>query len=252
MEYESCNMEYERNKATENKTLNIAMVVMLCVIILLTTYSIALTPLKERNDKLLQENAEYLSVIEGYSIKYAQLENEIEDYQNAIKDYKSQLKDYEAQIKEYKAELKTKSNATTTKTNIVNHSSNFGAFKSYTDYKCLSKSSKQWQLQQKAYTDENGLRKIGDAYLVALGSYYGTTLGTEYTVTLSNGSVFDIILCDCKQDRHTDGSNRECLTNSSVLEFYVDSSALPKKVKALGSISAIPYFSGSVVSIVKK
>jgi hypothetical protein len=46
-------MKYERNEVTDNKTLNIAMIVMLCVIILLTTYSIALTPLKERNDKLL-------------------------------------------------------------------------------------------------------------------------------------------------------------------------------------------------------
>ena len=52
--------------------------------------------------------------------------------------------------------------------------SNFGAFKSYTDYRCLSRSSAQWKLQEQAYTDENGLRKIGDAYLVALGSYYGS------------------------------------------------------------------------------
>lgn len=129
---------------------------------------------------------------------------------------------------------------------------NFGIFKSYTDYKCLSKSSKQWQLQEKAYTDENGLRKIGDAYLVALGSYYGTTLGTEYTVTLSNGSVFEIILCDCKKDIHTDSENRYTIANGCVIEFYVDSSILPSRVRTMGTISAIPFFSGSVVSIIEK
>lgn len=129
---------------------------------------------------------------------------------------------------------------------------NFGIFKSYTDYKCLSKSSKQWQLQEKAYTDENGLRKIGDAYLVALGSYYGTTLGTEYTVTLSNGSVFEIILCDCKKDIHTDSKNRYTIANGCVIEFYVDSSTLPSRVRTMGTISAIPFFSGSVVSIIEK
>lgn len=127
----------------------------------------------------------------------------------------------------------------------------FGLFKSYTDYKKLARNSRQWELQQQAYTDENGLRKIGDAYLVALGSYYGKELGTRYTVTLSNGNSFCIILCDFKNDIHTDSSNRECLVNCSVLEFYVDSSALPKQVKTMGTISAIPFFSGSVVSIEK-
>ena len=128
---------------------------------------------------------------------------------------------------------------------------NFGIFKSYTDYKCLSKSTKQWQLQEKAYTDENGLRKIGDAYLVALGSYYGTTLGTEYTVTLSNGSVFKIILCDCKDDRHTNKTHQYTTASGCVLEFYVETEKMPKQVRQLGSISAIEEFKGNVVSIEK-
>lgn len=213
---------------------------------------IAVVTIENKRKVLANDNAEYLSVIEEYSIEYAELEDEIKSYKDEIKDYKSQIKDYKAQVKEYKAKLKTATNTTTTQTNTKNNSNNFGVFKSYTDYKCLSKSSEQWQLQKQAYTDENGLRKIGDAYLVALGSYYGTELGTRYTVTLSNGSVFDIILCDCKKDIHTDSKNRECLINGSVLEFYVDSSALSRKVKTLGDISAISYFSGSVVSIVKK
>lgn len=138
----------------------------------------------------------------------------------------------------------TNTTKTTTKLN-----SKMGLFKSYTDYHLLSKNSKQWQLQKQAYTDGYGLRKIGDAYLVALGSYYGTKLGTRYTVTLSNGSVFDIILCDSKQNRHTDAKNQVCLSNGSVLEFYVDSAKLPKTVRRSGSISSIDKFSGYVISI---
>ena len=129
--------------------------------------------------------------------------------------------------------------------------SNFGAFKSYTDYRCLSRSSAQWKLQEQAYTDENGLRKIDDAYLVALGSYYGTKLGVRYTVTLSTGNQFDIILCDSKDDRHTNETNQYTLSNSCVIEFYVETEKLPKKVRQSGSISAIEGFEGSVISIEK-
>lgn len=129
--------------------------------------------------------------------------------------------------------------------------SNFGAFKSYTDYRCLSRSSAQWKLQEQAYTDENGLRKIGDAYLVALGSYYGTKLGVRYTVTLSTGNQFDIILCDCKDDRHTNKTHQYTAASCCVLEFYVETEKMPKKVRQLGSISAIEEFKGNVISIEK-
>lgn len=129
--------------------------------------------------------------------------------------------------------------------------SNFGAFKSYTDYRYLSRSSAQWKLQEQAYTDENGLRKIGDAYLVALGSYYGTKLGVRYTVTLSTGNQFDIILCDSKDDRHTNETHQYTTASGCVLEFYVETEKMPKKVRQLGSISAIEEFKGNVVSIEK-
>ena len=129
--------------------------------------------------------------------------------------------------------------------------SNFGSFKSYTDYRCLSRSSAQWKLQEQAYTDENGLRKIGDAYLAALGSYYGTKLGVRYTVTLSTGNQFDIILCDSKDDRHTNKTHQYTTASGCVLEFYVETEKMPKKVRQLGSISAIEDFKGNVVSIEK-
>jgi len=130
-------------------------------------------------------------------------------------------------------------------------STNFGLFKSYTDYRCLSRSSAQWKLQEQAYTDENGLRKIGDAYLVAMGSYYGTTLGTKYIVTLSNGNSFTVMLCDFKDNRHTDANNQVCLFNGSVIEFYVESDKMPSIVRQMGSVGALEQFKGGIMSIEK-
>ena len=126
-----------------------------------------------------------------------------------------------------------------------------GNFKSYTDYKCISKKSPQWKIQEQAYTDENGLRKIEEYYLVALGSYYGTELGTKYLVTLTSGNQFKIILCDCKSNKHTDELNQVCLVNGSILEFYVETNKLSKEVRNAGSIGVLPQFAGEVESIEK-
>jgi hypothetical protein len=154
-----------------------------------------------------------------------------------------------AQTTETVTEATTKSIESTTQPQA--QSSNFGRFKSYTDYRMLSRSSAQWKLQEQAYTDENGLRKIGDAYLVAMGSYYGKTLGTKYQVTLSSGSSFTVMLCDFKSDRHTDAAHQVCTTNGSVIEFYVDTNAMPSIVRQMGSVGALDKFSGGIVSIEK-
>ena len=134
---------------------------------------------------------------------------------------------------------------------VSNSGEGFGRFKSYTDYRMLSRSSAQWKLQEQAYTDENGLRKIGDAYLVAMGSYYGTALGTKYQVTLSNGNSFTVMLCDCKADCHTNGNNQVCTTNGSVIEFYVDTDVMPSIIRQMGTVGALDKFSGGIVSIEK-
>ena len=44
------------------------------------------------------------------------------------------------------------------------------SFKSYTFYTSLSRSSKQWRIQEMAYTDELGFRRVNDAYCVMDGS----------------------------------------------------------------------------------
>ena len=155
---------------------------------------------------------------------------------------------YQETTKTYTTEA---SSTTSVETTQKKTHSNFGSFKSYTDYRCLSRSSAQWKLQEQAYTDENGLRKIEDAYLVAMGSYYGTTLGTKYKVTLSSGNSFTVMLCDFKDNRHTDGNNQVCLSNRSVIEFYVESDKMPSIVRQMGSVGALEQFKGGIVSVEK-
>jgi hypothetical protein len=155
---------------------------------------------------------------------------------------------YQETTKIYTTEASSTTSVETTQKKTY---SNFGSFKSYTDYRCLSRSSAQWELQEQAHTDENGLRKIEDAYLVAMGSYYGTTLGTKYKVTLSNGNSFTVMLCDFKDNRHTDGNNQACLSNGSVIEFYVESDKMPSIVRQMGSVGALEQFKGGIVSIEK-
>ena len=68
------------------------------------------------------------------------------------------------------------------------------------------------------YTDSDGFLRSGDAYVVALGTYFGEEKGTKYLVTLENGKEFTIILGDTKSDEHTDPTHRFA-QNGDIIEF---------------------------------
>lgn len=124
------------------------------------------------------------------------------------------------------------------------------AFKTYMSYKAITlKSSAQWKLQEKAYTGEHGIRMVEDRYCVALGSAWAREIGTKLDVYMDTGEVIKVILGDCKQDIHTDKTNRYGSRNGDVLEFIVDTSAMPKEVKNCGNYGII--FKGKVVGMEK-
>ena len=124
-----------------------------------------------------------------------------------------------------------------------------GEFKCYMDYRTITDtSSPQYRLQLGAYTDKNGLRKTEGFYMVALGSAYGTEIGAQYAITLSNGRTFLAVLGDQKADAHTiDGHTRD--RSGAVVEFIVDAGMLPQAVKHSGSIGSIDGFDGTVTEI---
>ena len=134
------------------------------------------------------------------------------------------------------------------------------SFKAYMDYSCITDDTTiQWELQQKAYTNEYGLRKIGTDYCVAVGSYYSETVGERFKITLDSDNEFTVIISDLKKDEHTDSSNRYSpvydengeFYSANVLEFVVDTKQLHSMVITLGTVSYYDEFKGNIVSIEK-
>lgn len=134
----------------------------------------------------------------------------------------------------------------------------------YMDWNMITnESSNQWQLQHSGLisTDENGIRYAQDTngekyYLVALAERYGTEIGSVYEVTLDNGSVFRVMLGDCKSNEDApNGYGRQCYnfitqqTAINVLEFIVEEEKLPEKVTQWGSLTAVDTFNGNLEEI---
>ena len=133
-------------------------------------------------------------------------------------------------------------------------SNSSGSFKSYTNYQLLDKQSSQWQIIQcneNAYSDENGLRKVGTYYCVAMGSYYTNTLGDLFRITTTGGS-FEVIICDFKADIHTDSTNSYTLANGCIIEFYIDMNLANSWMLQTGNVSVVDTkFEGPITSIEK-
>lgn len=129
------------------------------------------------------------------------------------------------------------------------------SFKTYMDYRMITDtSSKQWEMQQSAYTDENGLRKIDDYYCVALGSGISDKLGNKFKITFESGETIKVIAADQKADRHTDSTNTYMdLGNGriNIIEFIVHTEKMPSIVRTMGDVSHMPgdKFYGNIVEM---
>lgn len=134
----------------------------------------------------------------------------------------------------------------------------FGSFKSYMDFRTITdKSSKQYEFQKECKTDQNGLRRWNyedeSYYSVAMGSFYGTEIGTRFRITLSDEDkkrTIYVVLADCKDDDHTDDSNRFIEKNGNIIEFLVSQRDLPTLSRKMGDVSyADDNLKGKVVKI---
>lgn len=129
------------------------------------------------------------------------------------------------------------------------------SFHGYMDYACITDiNSLQYQLQLNCWTDSQGIRRQCDDVCIALGSYYGTEIGTRYLITTDTGNSFTAVLADCKADIHTDYNNQYRDTGNgfkNVVEFIVDTYALDNDVMSSGNIGTYSNYSGNIVSIQK-
>lgn len=130
--------------------------------------------------------------------------------------------------------------------------------KSYTDYRAYGLwYTPHYRLQQSAYTDEYGLRRFNDDYIVAMGAFYSTDIGDRFKVTLDSGNEFTVILGDGKAPIDCDENNMyaPCFNYNgekcaNVLEFIIDKNVMSSEVYSYGSIDCIDKFSGNIVELV--
>ncbi len=136
------------------------------------------------------------------------------------------------------------------------------SFKTWMSYKAVtnSKSPQYKFIRAYGWADEEGFmrcyaeKELGieqDYYMIALGSYYGTEIGTKYRITLDTGRVFYGVLADCKADRHTNSTNQYIPHNGNVVEFLVEKTKLNKSVRKTGDASAHDPLKGNIVKIEK-
>ena len=132
------------------------------------------------------------------------------------------------------------------------------SFKAYMDYRCITnKASDQYKLQLSAWTDDMGLRRVDNYYLVAMGTYYSDNIGDKFRITLEGDKTFDVMIGDVKADIHTDKNNMYSpvynsdgsFKSANVIEFIIDKKIISKKVKLWGDVSAYDEFAGNIVKI---
>ena len=130
-------------------------------------------------------------------------------------------------------------------------------FKSYMPYLSITnETSKQYKLQQMAYTGNYGIRMVKNRYCVAIGTAFNAEVGTYFDLILENGTVIQCIISDIKADVHTESNNMVTASNGCVSEFVVDKKLLPYKVynkdgTGSGDISDCCYEWDSNVKIIK-
>lgn len=95
--------------------------------------------------------------------------------------------------------------------------------KAYENYSAITNTySKQYKLQELAYTDDYGFRMYEGRYLIAVGTYFNAPVGTYIDVELENGVVIPCIVGDIKADRDTEDNNVYSLSCGCATEFIVD------------------------------
>ena len=127
-----------------------------------------------------------------------------------------------------------------------------------TDYRAYNiEYTPHYRLQQLAWTDSYGLRRYNDDYLVALGSYYSTSIGDRFLVTLDTGKSFTIMLADGKWDIDCDVDNMYTPTTDyngdkagNLLEFIIDKYAVSDEMYEYGSLDYYEEFKGSETSMI--
>lgn len=120
----------------------------------------------------------------------------------------------------------------------------------YMDYRALTNTaSKQWELQQYAYTDWQGIRVYDGCYMVAMGTFYGN-VGDKFRITTDWGNVYNVIMGDAKGWDSVDGWYHVAGDGRiNVVEFIVDTYAIDGYAATMGDMGVLDNIGGDIVKI---
>lgn len=107
--------------------------------------------------------------------------------------------------------------------------------KSYEYYTAL-RAYRQADLQEIAFTDSEGFRKVNGRYCVAVGTGVSSSVGTYFDIVLRNGTVINCIVGDIKANKDTMSNNIITAHNGCASEFIV-SHDLRSDLRRLGNVS---------------
>ena len=134
------------------------------------------------------------------------------------------------------------------------------SFKTWMDYRCITcKTSAQYKLGTEwGWTDSQGFRRVNgerdlgitdDYYMIALGPYYGTTMGTKYRFTTDKGKVFYGILSEAKGYGEYNATGQYGMANKDIVECLIDENSLNRLVMQMGSANWYEPLSGRITKI---
>lgn len=172
------------------------------------------------------------------NISYVDIENQREQIIKQQIEAERQLKIAEAERKAKEEAERLRESEQGQLKDVPDVASNF---KAYMDYRCITATgSPQYKLQHdgNAITNSEGFRLYNGEYMVAMGSYYSTEIGTRFRITLDSGKQFYAVLGDQKSDAHTDPLHQH--RNGNIVEFIVDQSAIPSICSQMGDMSYAP------------
>ena len=225
-----CGSIYNKNKYTELEKIN-------------NSLSTTIDEQDSTIKKLKKENTGLKANMSQLKKEKKQLKKEKEKLRG--KNIKLRAENTKLKEENIKTQTRTYNTKTTTKTSSKD-------FKSYMPYTAITnKASKQWKLQQLAYTDANGLRCINGRPMVAVGTGWGLSVGNIALITCDNGNKFEVVIGDIKANIHTLADNKTTLSNNCRCEFIVDSKKLNSKVRSSGNVAVLQQYSGYVVNVQK-
>lgn len=126
----------------------------------------------------------------------------------------------------------------------------------FMDYTAITDTaSRQYQLQYdgNAWTDNDGFRRYGDYYMVAMGSVYGQ-VGDTLRIWTDWGNCYDVIIGDCKgsDSVYYNSQSWYHLTGNgkvNVIELIVDTTCLNEDALVSGNCGTLEYLGGNIVKI---